>query len=120
VEISVRVRGAAVEVAIRAQEPEARMALLASRDQLDVALVARELRVESLEIRSAEPRPQGDTAFADRPAFGESPSGHESESGRAREEARQGSRNLGTAQTEPSPRPHTTQVETPRGVDLHV
>jgi hypothetical protein len=55
VEIQVRVRGAAVDVSIQTHEPLARAALLDVRDQLGESLAARELRIESLEIRMAEP-----------------------------------------------------------------
>ena len=56
VEISVRVRGDAVDVEFRAPEAAARVALLEVREQLGESLEARNLRIESLEVRGGEPR----------------------------------------------------------------
>lgn len=57
VEISVRVRGDRVEVAIQTEMASTRSALVGSRDALSDSFAARELRIESLDVRVAEPRP---------------------------------------------------------------
>jgi len=61
VEISVRVRGDAVDVEFRAPEAAARVALLEVREQLSDSLEARNLRIESLEVRGAESRGDSST-----------------------------------------------------------
>lgn len=57
VEISVRVRGNRVDVAIQTEVAGTRIALMESRDALNESFAARELRIESLDVRVAEPRP---------------------------------------------------------------
>lgn len=59
IQLSVRVRGGAVDVVIRAQEPAAQRLIAEGRLGLVDALAARELRVEQLEVLPAE-RETGD------------------------------------------------------------
>lgn len=119
VEISVRVRGESVEVVIRADEPVARTALLAAREQLDLALASRELRVESLEIRSSAERPAAFGSEAGGGGRNETFEEAHADGGRQRHDGR-GEATDRAPQAEPAAANLRTSAAASRRVDLHV
>ncbi len=53
-ELAVRVRGSAVDITIRAQDPAAQLAAAQSRELLEGALAGRELRIDQFEVRGLQ------------------------------------------------------------------
>jgi len=71
VEITVRLRGGTVDVVVRAEEPAAQLAVMASREQLVDALGSRELRVQSFEVSGRQDQDAaGGQSFRDAPDQG--------------------------------------------------
>jgi hypothetical protein len=125
IEISVRVRGSRVAVAIRTEEAATRTASLELRDSLGESFAARELRVESLEIRVGEGRPvaggdtqgQGGSAAGRDGTFANS-NAHDGPSwGHARDERRTSQEAPPWAGYPAEPEPTT---DAPARLDLHV
>ena len=122
VELSVRVRGNVVDVVITAEQPLARAALLDVSDRFGEALAARELRIESLEIRMTETRGSGlgDPGTGSGSATGRdgafAQSDHESSTGR------DGGPRPAVPETPAAERPAALPTDTaqPAHLDLHV
>jgi len=76
VELSVRVRGSAVQVSIHTEEAEAGRAALDGRELLIKALASHDLRIEHLVVRSPEGVISTATPGGSGDRSGEHPSGH--------------------------------------------
>ncbi|MCP5055568.1 MAG: flagellar hook-length control protein FliK [bacterium] len=116
-ELMVKVRGSAVDIVIRAQEPAAQMAAAQSRDLLVDALSMRELRIDQFDVRGL----QSDLANDDSPAQ-TNPQAQQDASAKAGGEKREGSDERSGSQelaSEDGSEPGSTLTMPPPVVDLH-